>query len=487
MGNNIGTNRTLNESVKLRVLNDNQCEAIYAAALRVMKRTGCIIKHEEAVNILKENGATVTADGRVHIPAWLVEKALATAPKQLTFYNTEGEVQATLNARNGKTYWSPGISVQHVNDRHTGEKRLTTREDAFNTGLVCEAMPNFDFVTGMCFISDCHHMTADLHEIRALYESTTKVHNLWHSDRNTLLTTMEMYATIAGGMDKFNERPFAFGSATGTTPLGHPEEAIEKGMIMWKAGMPCLYGVTTMMGGTSPATIAGSLVLGLADSFVGLTLSQLVNPGTPVFIALGAVPFDMVCMSPSLTGPEAPLAAAAQADLFRYLNLPQLSLIGGSHCPIFDHQAANDMAQHILAGTLGGVGIGSFCGFLEDGMTSSLEALVYCNEAIDIARHFAKGVEVNEDTLAEDVIDSVGPLGQFLGEEHTMRYFKKNWMGKIMTHDNYDLWKANGAKDMQQRCVEKVDEIIAAGPTTNRDPKLLKELDDIIAAHEAKL
>lgn len=484
--NNVRTNATSKQTVQFSVLNDEQIQEIIEASFRILKRTGCLIKNEEALNILKEAGARVEGE-HVWIPSHLIEKALLTVPKEITLYNTEGEPQVYLSGRNGRSYFAPGISVQHVVDRHTNEKRLTTYADAYATGLVTEAMPNIDVACGLCYVSDCHHMTADLHEIRALLETTTKPHSLWHSDKGSLETLIKMYATMAGGLDKFLAKPFAFGSAAAATPLSHPDEALEKGLFQWKLGMPSMYGVTTMMGGTAPSTMAGAFALALADGFVGLVLSQLVNPGTPLIMALGTVPFDMVSMEPSLTGPDASLGAAGQAAIFRYLGIPQFSLMGGSHCTVFDQQAAFDMGMGIFSTTLAGAGIGGFAGFLEDGMSSSLEALVYCNEVIDMARHYAQGIEVSAETIAEDVINAVGPTGNFLGEEHTMRHFRERWMAKIAIRDTYENWKLMGGKDMRQRCVEKVDEIIANGPTTNRDPKLLKELDDIIKSYEDTL
>lgn len=137
------------------------------------------------------------------------------------------------------------------------------------------------------------------------------------------------------------------------------------------------------------------------------------------------------------------------------------------------------MTMHILTGVMSGCPFCTFSGFLEDGMSGAIEALVFCNEVIDMARFYNKGIEVSTETLAEDVIDAVGPIGNFLGEEHTMRHFKEAWKPGIFTRSNYDNWDK---KDLRQRCIEKVDEIVEAGPTTNRDPKMLEELDAIVNA-----
>lgn len=144
------------------------------------------------------------------------------------------------------------------------------------------------------------------------------------------------------------------------------------------------------------------------------------------------------------------------------------------------------MGSQILAGTLSGNNINVFLGYLEAAMSSSLESLIFCNEAIDISRRIVEGVDVSAESLAEDVINSVGPNGNFLGEEHTRNHFRERWMPKSFLRTTYDKWAAEGKKDFRARAVEKVDEIVAAGPRKPLDPEVLAELDAIVKNCEAQ-
>lgn len=303
--NNCRTKFTTQQSAQFSILNQSQCNEIFEAALRILERTGCIVKNAKAVEILKKAGARVDGE-HVWIKPYMVERALSTAPKEVNVYDTNGNIRMELSAKNGKSHFLPGITNQHIIDRHTNVKRPTVYKDAYETGMVCEALPNFDAVAGLCFLeSECDPLVADIYETRALLETTNKPHSFWNANRYNLEAQIEMFSVICGGRDKFLQRPTVVCQAAPSSPLSHEDEVLERTMLQWELGLPVMYGPTTMMGATTPSTIAGSYVVALADSFVGLILSQEINPGCPFLSSTATVPFDMSVMTPSLTGPEA--------------------------------------------------------------------------------------------------------------------------------------------------------------------------------------
>lgn len=478
--NSHGVRTTLRQSTRMQVLTEQQCRDIYHTALRVLERTGCEVLHPQAVEILKEAGARVEGT-RVWIPGWLVEKARITAPHQITLYDTEGNPAVVADARSGRSNWACGPTALNIIDRHTHERREVTYQDTYEAGLVLNALDGFDIASGHGLISDREPQIAELYEVRALLETTTKPVTITQFSTENLKAQIEMFSTVCGSEENFIAHPCAIFNAPPITPLCHPEDVLDRFLYMVEKGVPSSYAVTTMVGGTSPATIAGSMVVGLADTFVGLVLSQVINPGCPFIASTGCVPFDMRTMSPALTGPDASLGAAANADLFRYIDLPYEVYLGGSDSPIFDQQAAGDMAMGLITGTTAGCTFNMFAGFLESGMCVALESLIYCDEIIRETRHFTGGIEVSDETLAEDVIDDVGPMNQFLGEEHTMDHYKEMWTPKHFVRTSYEQWNK---KNLQERCIEKVDEIVAAGPKRKLSPEILAKLDAIVEERE---
>lgn len=331
----IGANITTHQATQFQVLKEDQCRMIYEAALHVMERTGCEVHNEKARQLLKNAGCRV--DGiHVWIPPYVVEDALRTVPSQILVYDREGNPALHLGARNGKSYWAPGFENQYRIDRHTGEKKLTTQKDVYETGLVIDAMPNIDLCTGLAYVYDCKKMVADVYETRLLLETTTKPHWLWQFNLENLKAQIDMFAACAGGMDKFLAKPFVVAGAAASTPLAHADDSLEKVMYQWEVGIPAPYVTALMLGGTVPVTLAGGIVVGLADTFVGMVLSQLINRGCPYIAVSWVDMFDMSTMQISMTGPEISLGAAATADIFRYLNLPFVCHLGCTDAPVFD-------------------------------------------------------------------------------------------------------------------------------------------------------
>lgn len=483
--NTLRANSVTKQSVQFKVLNDGQCREIVHAAFRVLERTGCTVHHEEALKLLQDAGCNVDGN-RVRIPTHLLEKAIRTAPTQITIYDREGNPALHLGAASGKSHFIAGMENQYLIDTDTGEKRLTTKQDVANVGKVIDALPNVDVACGLACISDCTPQMADVYEARILLENTTKPIIVWNFDLDGIKTQVEMCAAVAGGMDKFLAKPFILAGGAASTPLAHSEDALDKMLYMFKLGLPGPYVAATMLGGTAPATLAGSFVMGLADTLVGLLLSQLTNEGCPFIATTYTDILDMKSMAFCLTGPEVALGQAATADIFRYLDLPFSVHLGVTDSPVFDQQAAFDIGVQIYTGILSGANLNMFLGYLETAMSASLECLVFGDEVIGYCRRIVEGIEVSAETLAEEAINNVGPNGNFLGEEHTMNHFKERWVPTNFIRTTYEKWADDGRKDLKVRAHEKVKNILAQEIRKPLAPEVLAELDAIVAEAEKR-
>lgn len=474
------------QSVQFRVLNNEQCDHIIKASLRILERTGCVVHHAGARKLMEKAGCRIDGE-RVYVPMHVMENALRTVPSQALIYNTKGELAVELGQK-GKTYFSTAFENQYIIDRHTGEKRLTTKKDAYDAGLVIQALDNIDIATGLCCVADCNPMAADIYETRMLLETTIKPQWIWQFTVENLKTQLEMFAAVMGGMDKVLEKPPILPTAGASTPLAHSEDALDKLMYMADLGLPCGYAVATMMGGTAPITLASSFALGIADTFIGLLITQLVNPGVPFISTCWTDIFDMSTMQISMSGPEVSLGAAAVTDIFHYLNIPAIVHLAESDCVTFDHQGALDYAMQAYTGVLADCDVCTFAGFIEEAMSCSLESLLYVDDVISQAKYIKAGITINEDTLDLDTIDEVGPNGNFLGTAQTSKYFRSRWNpAKYPTiRTSYENWKASGQKDYIGRAVDKVDEIVADGPQYPLAPEVIAKLDEICKAAEEK-
>jgi trimethylamine--corrinoid protein Co-methyltransferase len=209
-------------------------------------------------------------------------------------------------------------------------------------------------------------------------------------------------------------------------------------------------------------TLAGAIAQSVAESLVGLVLAQLRQPGTPMVLGANLAVFDMATTQLSVAAPETSLALAGQAEVAQALGLPTWGLAGATDAKVLDAQAGLESGFSVLAQGLAGLNLIHDVGYMDMAMVCSAEMLVLGDEAIGMAKRFIRGIEVTQETLARDVVEKVGPGGHFLQEDHTYRRFRTElWRPSLLARQEYSIWQAEGAKDVNQRIREKLEGIEA--------------------------
>ena len=289
-------------------------------------------------------------------------------------------------------------------------------------------------------------------------------------------------------MDRLTERPFLIAYPEPITPLVYPREVAEKLLYTAELGMPVIGGPADQAGATSPVTLAGTLVLMNAETLMGLVLSQLKRPGTPY--VLGGVPtvMDMATGNLCQGAPELSLMTAAYGDVARFYGLPTWGTAGCSDAKTLDQEAGIESAFSCLAQALGGMNLIHDVGYLDMGMICSAEMLVMGDEVIGMVKRFLQGIEVNPETLAREVIEKVGPGGNFLQEDHTYQYFRKeHWIPTLMARQKYDAWEKEGRKTMGDRIKEKIQDILETHKVPPLADSTLRELGRLKEEGEREL
>jgi len=467
------------------VLSEDQIYEIHRASLEVLEKTGYRIHSEEARKLLKGAGAHLDGD-IIKTPQYIIEECLRLAPKGFLLYDREGNRAMEVEGR--KSYFGTSTASPNTRDALTAEVRPTRVEDIARGALIADALPNIDWVMPMGSSQDVPAQAADLHEFEAVVKNTRKpIVFIGYSTRGHQIV-YEMAAQVAGGMDRLRERPFLVAYPEPITPLVYPREAAEKLLYTAGLGLPVIAGPAPQAGGTTPVTMAGTLVLLNAEALMGLTLSQLKNPGTPYVLGGGASIMDMATGQKPLAAPEMSLNLVAYGDIARSYGLPTWGLAGASDAKTIDQQAGIESAFSCLAQALGGINLIHDVGYLDMGMICSVEMLVMGDEVIGMVKRFLKGVEVNPETIAREIIAKVGPGGNFLQEEHTCRLFRKeHWIPSLMTRQTYDAWEEEGRKTMGERIQEKVRHILETHRAAPLPDKTLMELERLKKEGEREL
>ncbi len=477
------SNYYTNVPLHLQMLSENQLEELHLATLEVLRRTGVDVLEEEARELLKKAGAKV--DGvRVRIPPHLVEWAVRTAPSRVVLCDRDGNPAIYLE--DSKGYYGTGSDTHNIIDPYIGERRRTVKADIANVAKLCDYLPNIDFVMCMGIAHNVTMSISDLHHFEAMVNNTKKpiVFTAWSLEN--LKDIIEMAEATAGGSEALRYNPFIALYGEPISPLSLALEGTEKLLYMANKGLPQVWTPGISQGATAPVTLAGTVVQGNAESLVGLTVAQLKREGAPFIYGGAALLMDMSTTVAAYNAPEFLMALAAWADLAHYYKLPVWSFAGCSDSKVFDQQAALEGAMITFVAAFSGGNLIHDVGYIESGLTTSFEMLVVSDEAIGMVKRFMQGIEVNEETLALDVIDKVGPGGHFLAEDHTYRHFRENWFPKLIDRGNYESWVEEGKRTLGQRASDKVKEILETHTPEPLPEEVKEELSKIIERAERR-
>ncbi len=487
-------NYTVNGTPTLQVLTEEQIEAIYYAALGVLSETGVRVYDKEGWDLAYQGGACiedVTSDSAlVKMPSWMVDKARATLPQRIRVIGpagSDGVRRYKMDLFKNEIYYGTGSDTPFTIDPYSQVRRRALYKDVKNLAKLAEALPNVDFFMSLGITQDTAVGTYDRWQYLAMLEATTKPINITAVDIEGLKDQLEMAYIRLGGKEKWKAAPCFSLYNEPVSPLSHSEEVIQKLLFCADNDIPIVYTPCPLAGATSPATLAGTMVQALTESLFGIVLSQLRKPGTQVIIGGLMSAMDMQTAVYCYGSPEMALLSAGYTEITKWLRVPEYETAGCSDSKCFDEQACMEAAINITTAALVGGNMIHDIGYIEQGLCSSPHMLVASDDIISRTKRMLRGIPVDDDTLALDVLDEIGPGGHFLAHDHTYKRFKtENWRSPLVDRQVYADWEATGSKDYQQRVHERMVEILEADTEPLLDEKMYQELRRICELADAR-
>jgi len=441
------------------MLSREQCETLHLASLEILRRTGVRVYNDEALDLLRQTDGAITDDNLVRFPPGLVEWALAQAPSRIALCRRgSSQVVAPLEGR--RVNFGPGSDCPNYLDPRTGERRPFTTADVVDCIHVVDDLPELEFCMSMGIPSDLGTANPYRHQFALMLEHTTKPIVFVCDDRADCEAIAAMASAAAGGMEALRLNPTLLLYSEPSTPLKHSKTATGKLLYMAEQSLPIVHSPAPMMGGTAPVTLAGGLALGNAEVLSSLVMHQLKHAGAPFVYGSGLHHMDMKTTISAYGAPEFQLARVAVAEMGRFYGLPTWGYAGHSDSCTMDEQATADAAFSVLVALLAGNNLVHDVGYLEAGLTTSPEMLVFTAEMISMMRHFMQGISLDTEALALDVIHQVGPGGDFLTAKHTLKHFRALWQPTLFSRQRADGWVATGSKRLGQRLKEKTISIL---------------------------
>jgi len=412
-------------------LDDTGIRRLQDATLTLLEEVGVHVPSARAREVFAGHGAKVGADGVVRLPADLVTRAMATAPRAFVLGAREERLDLLLDGSRGYVC-TEGVGV-HVVDPQTRELRSSTTDDVARLARVCDALPPLAFFWPPVSAQD-HGLAAPLYECHAGLTNTLKHVRGGTTVRPALAPyIVEMARTVRGGDEALRARPPICANICTISPLGHDDQGLECALTYAEAGIPVSFMAMTTMGSTAPATVAGALVQGDAEAVSGMVLLQLAYPGAPTFHSV-----LVSLMDPSTGGYLSEIATPVDwmaTQLAHAWGVP--SLTGGG---VSSDEAGVGWAAGRRAGAGGilsalcGSELCGYIGLAGGAMVQIPEQLVMDCEALLDARDTMTPFAFDEADLAFDVIRAVGPRGYFLKERHTREHLRSHRLPPWLAH-----------------------------------------------------
>ena len=455
------TNLTEEQYVQFSFLSEGQKRLIFSEVLEILQYTGVKIHHHSARELLRENGCTVR-DRTVTIPSQLVHHALSSVPPVTTIHHWDGH--GKLRIELGRTHFGPGPTCPNFIDPETLERRPYTRGDASLVARVCDWLPQISFVMSLGSIADVAEGLEDVHEFAELIQNSAKPVVAWSHSIENCEAIHQIACAMAGSEEAFRHRPNFIFYNEPISPLSCDAAAADKLMYCAENGIPQIFAPANTAGATVPATHGAHLAVTLAESLTGVTLSQLVKPGSCIIIGGTQSILDMHFGTFSYGAPELSILGAGLSEMAEFIGLPVFTAGGCSDAKTFDHQSALETTLSIHSAILSGATLVHDIGFLESGMTGSLHQLVLADEVISMARHMVKGIQVTEESMAGGVTDEVGADGDFAGHAHSKGWSEQRWLSGL--DQPVELPRDQSSPDMMARVVHKTRSVLKshAGP-----------------------
>ncbi len=472
----------LQTTYHLKFLTDKQLDDLQNATLEILEKTGVRFPSDKALSIFEEHGAQVDrASQIVRLKAEFVLKALSTIPRFFVLGARRQEYD--LQLREGLTYFTTDGCGVEVVDQKTRERRPSRKEDVGMMAKISDYLPSIAFIWPMVSAQD-YAETAPLHEIETAWNNSVK-----HVQSETVMGELpcryaaEMASVIAGSREEARRRPpFSLVVCT-IAPLVQDTAGIEGALVLAEAGLPVGFLAMPTLGTTAPATMAGAFAMGDAEIVSAAVLMQLHAPGAPVFHSLmqaWADPRTGGYVSYSLDS----RTRYAPVEMAHHWGMASLGACYGTdaHEP-GTWQGAGEVALDPYLAGLAGADIVTGLGLSETYTLLYPEQIIMDDDLYQRARYQLMDLEVNEETLALDTVQRVGPGGHYLGQKHTRDHIRQSLVRGI-THQ---LGADGKYRDPRQVAIEKVEWILQNHQPEPLEPDKQAELKRILAAADNQL
>jgi len=472
------------QPLRFSVLALSDIERIHELSQKVLAETGILLHYPPARQLLSDHGASVDeARQVVRIPRRLVEQALTAAPRAVAVYSQADPRKDYRLCLDGPRYARTTTALNWILDAHVSQRRPVLEADVINWTRVIHALPNIHFAGSL---NDQEEAVKSA-EVRCLarmlhYTDKPFMFSAFSGEGMRWLWRLTEVVQDTGRLPRF----MVLSSVN--SPLVYGWGQCEAAMVSAELGIPVCINSSAVAGATAPVTLAGNVVQMNAEMLAALTILQLHRPGAPVVYAAHPMALDMKTGMASISMGEVGLMSAACIEIGRFYGLPTGSNGICTDACTPDPMATLEKWANGYLPLMAGANVNGGAGSLACVSTVSLEQVVLDNEVYGHMLRQARGLQVDDETLAADVIAAVGPGNSYIMEEHTLAHFRGEYYHSPLANRlSAPTWEAAGAHDALDRAADRVRDILAAPPKVFLSDEQSREVRAVLVKAEASL
>jgi len=441
---------------RLNVLSDREIREIHAATMDILQDCGVQIGSEKMFMFLKEKGLEVDAERKiVHFSKSCIEDYLSKIPPTFDMFDREGKFAFTLG--DGVPKIAAGHNAVFWVDSETGATRPSKIVDVERFAGICQNLKCIDMLGIPVMPQDAPDPKMSLlYGLKACVENCSKP--IYFSTDNLKINRamIEMLKAVYAG--DLRQQPYGISQLSPTSPLCWEEGVLDAIMDMIATGVPIAILPEPNAGISSPYTLAGLLTMNNAECLSGLVMIQMLRPGTKVMYANSWTTTDMRTGAALVGSTETTICRIAAAQLARFYKAPSHTTAPNSDNHAHDEQNAWEKTFSMFASVAAGHDLIVNCGMFATGMTCSHEQLVMDEEIAAMSKRIADGILVNDETIAAGLIKKVGPHGEYMTCDHTLKWIHSGeyLAPRVSVRGPRAVWEAGGAKDTYMLAKEKV-------------------------------
>ena len=438
---------------------------IHASALEALEVIGFSNAPPSGVEILTGAGAVLGDDGRIRFPRALVEDMLAKAARDITLHARDPKHDLHLSGTN--VHFGTAGAAVHVVDPVTLEYRDSTAQDLYDAARLVDNLDNIHFYQRTMVCRDVvDNKEMDLNTLYACLAGTTKHVGTSFFDPSHVADCFDVLYTVAGGEEKWLERPFVSNSNCFVVPpMKFAEESCKVMEDCVRRGMPMLLLSAGQAGATAPAPIALAIVQAVAECLAGVVYVNAIKPGAPAIF--GTWPFVSDLRTGAMSGgsAEQALLTAGCAQMHRFYGLPGGAASGISDSKLPDMQAGWEQG---ITNSLAGLAGLNMC-YEAVGMHASLlgfcmESLVLGDDLLGQVMRLVRGIDVTEDSTSIEAMKQVclGGPGHYLGSDQTLKLMQTEYIyPNVGNRMSPKEWNEAGKPILLDKAIERKNAILA--------------------------